>query len=162
VRRYRYVGPEEIRQSVEGQPPGACIRTLGDLERALAALAPAGEPCTFVIDVDGVLRLADRHSEHVACAGGGEVLAAGEIAFARRWNVARVSNQSTGYCPEPSSFAAVARALDAIGVRRGEAYDDALIFRRCPSCRERNVVKDEVFVCDLCGAELPAEWSFDF
>lgn len=39
------------------------------------------ETVTFVIDLDGKLRLADRNSEHVACAGGGPVLAAGEMTF---------------------------------------------------------------------------------
>jgi hypothetical protein len=41
-------------------------------------------------------------SEHVACAGGGFVLGAGEIAFSRGgngWAISEVSNQSTGYCP---------------------------------------------------------------
>jgi hypothetical protein len=33
---------------------------------------------TFAIDAKGSLRVADRRSEHVACAGGGPVLSAGE------------------------------------------------------------------------------------
>ena len=57
----------------------------GTLIRASADLAPfaTSEPITFVIGVDGVLRVADRRSEHVACAGGGDVLSAGELTAIR-------------------------------------------------------------------------------
>ena len=58
-----------------------------------------------------IARLADRHSEHVACAGGGPVLSAGEMFFLledSRAAVVEVSNQSTGYWPETSSLTAVA------------------------------------------------------
>jgi hypothetical protein len=73
---------------------------------------------TFVIDLNGDLLVADRRSEHVACAGGGPVLSAGEMFFLveeDRVEVTDVSNQSTGYCPEPSSWPGVAAALDRIG-----------------------------------------------
>ncbi|MDP3158109.1 MAG: hypothetical protein Q8N23_35890 [Archangium sp.] len=36
-----------------------------------------GEGATFVVGLAGVLRLAPRRSEHLACAGANEVLAAG-------------------------------------------------------------------------------------
>lgn len=77
-RRYHYVGPPEIAAlaSASASAPGAAVRSISDLD----ALGPSREPFTYVVDVDGVLRLAPRRSEHVACAGGGEVLAAGEIA----------------------------------------------------------------------------------
>ena len=45
---------------------------------------PAGElsePFTFVVGLDGELRLAPRRSEHVDCAAGQQVLAAGEVLF---------------------------------------------------------------------------------
>lgn len=160
-RRYRYVGPEQVRRAVAGEDAGAIVRAGDDLARLGADSA---EPFTYVIDLQGNLRLADRRSEHVACAGGEDVLAAGEIAFDRdgdRWRVAEVSNQSTGYCPEPSSWDAVARALDAIGAEHAGGFTHALVFRRCESCGERNIVKDESFVCDVCGADLPREWNFD-
>ncbi|PSM45330.1 hypothetical protein C6Y14_00035 [Streptomyces dioscori] len=48
--------------------------------RSAAELA---EPFTFMVGVDGALRLAPRRSEHVACAGGAMVLSAGEISFVR-------------------------------------------------------------------------------
>lgn len=37
---------------------------------------------TFAVDTDERLWIADRRSEHVACANGGDVLAAGELTFA--------------------------------------------------------------------------------
>lgn len=49
------------------------------LARWLAA-RPAGElsePFTFVVSLDGQLRLAPRRSEHAGCAAGQPVLAAG-------------------------------------------------------------------------------------
>ena len=122
------------------------------------------EGATFVVDVAGVLRLAPRRSEHVACAGGGEVLAAGEIVFARTnagITVREASNQSTGYCPEPESFESLAAALDRIGIARPDRYSDACTFRRCASCRQINLVKERWFECSCCGADLPREWNFD-
>ncbi|MER7889277.1 hypothetical protein ABTX15_05580 [Micromonospora sp. NPDC094482] len=161
-RRYRYVGPTDVRASVGDSPEGAPIRSSADLDAYLAAADPRDrdEPFTYVIDPGGTLRLAPRRSEHVACAGGGAVLGAGEIAFAGErdgWVVTEVSNQSTGYCPDPSSWAAVAVALDRAGVSRPEGFTAAVVFRRCLACGERNVVRDDDFICALCGAELPED-----
>ncbi|MGC5020379.1 hypothetical protein [Micromonospora sp. DT47] len=101
-RRYRYVGPADVRASVADSPEGWPIRSSVDLDTYLAAADPRDrdEPFTYVIVPGGTLRLAPRRSEHVACAGGGEVLGAGEIAFAGERDgsvVTEVSNQSTGY-----------------------------------------------------------------
>lgn len=77
------------------------------------------EPFTFVVTLNGSLRLAPRRSEHVALAAGDAVLAAGEMTFEPEgagWRVAEVTNQSTGFCPDPDSWPAVAAALDRIGV----------------------------------------------
>ncbi len=79
------------------------------------------EHFTYVVGLDGLLRLAPRRSEHVACAGGAEVLGAGEMGFGRAAGlrvVGEVSNQSTGYCPHLDSWPAVARALDRAGIDR--------------------------------------------
>src|SRR6185503_7650273 len=119
------------------------------------------DAATFVVDREGVLRLADRRSEHVACAGGEEVLSAGEIFFAGRGaEVVEVSNLSTGYCPEPSSWPAVAHALESAGIAHPGRFTAEMIFRRCTACGERNLVKDEVFVCAICDADLPGAWNF--
>lgn len=104
--------------------------------------------------------MADRRSEHVACAGGEAVLAAGELTVDERGEVLEANNQSTGYCPEPSCWTALAAALDAAGIPRPPALTRAFCFRRCESCGERNLVKDRWFECALCGAPLPEQWNF--
>lgn len=190
-RRYRYLGPPEILAAVvtgraaTSERGGWAVRSPHDLAAWLATVRPAEltEPFTFVVDVTGVLRLAPRHSEHVACADGRDVLAAGEITFfragpwkagagrevgqeagggesaGRDWMVGEVTNQSTGYCPDPDSWPAVAEALDRAGLPHPDDFTAALLFRRCPDCLERNVVRDGDFSCALCGAELPRWWN---
>lgn len=165
-RRYRYVGPAEIRAAVRPGSEGTLIGSPDDLAAWLAGRGEEerAEPFTFVIGLDGVLRLAPRRSEHVACAGGAPVLSAGEIAFSRedgRWAVSEVSNHSTGYCPDPESWPAVAAALDRAALPHPGGFTGPVVFRSCPRCRERNLVKDGDFVCAVCGAELPRAWNFD-
>ncbi|MFB6613851.1 hypothetical protein ACFCV9_06500 [Streptomyces sp. NPDC056367] len=163
---YRYVGPAELRSLVRPEAVGTGIRSAADLEGRLCALPPeeTAEPFTFVVDPAGVLRLAARRSEHVVCAGGGTVLAAGEMGFRResgRWVVAEVSNQSTGYCPDTTSWAAVAEALDAAGIAHPGGFTHEVVFRRCPGCGELGIVRDGDYFCVFCGAGLPEEWNVD-
>ncbi len=156
MRIYHYVGPAEVLMALRPLSPGRAV--LGGED-----ITDADEPFTFVIDLDGILRLAPRRSEHVACAAGRPVLSAGEIAFARQadgWEVTSATNQSTGYCPEPSSWPAVARALDRAGVRHPGWFTEEFAFRRCPGCGERNLVRDGDFTCAICEAALPASWNF--
>ena len=92
------------------------------------------------------------------------LLTAGEIAFEEDqagWRVAHASNQSTGYCPEESSWAPLARCLDALGVSHDGAFTHPVVFRRCPACGERNLVKDGDLRCAPCGGPLPAAWNFE-
>jgi hypothetical protein len=108
--------------------------------------------------------VAPRRSEHVACAGGEPVLSAGEISFARdgkRWMVNEVSNQSTGYCPDVTSWPAVAAALERAGLDHPGRFTHAVLFRRCPHCRENNIVRDNDFICVFCGTALPETWNVD-
>jgi hypothetical protein len=160
---YTYVGPEEIRRSVASSPAGTPITSTKDLETWLEANPDAlVEGATYVVDLQGRLRLAPRRSEHVACAGEEEVLAAGEIRFRRagpRLTVAEVSNQSTGYCPDTACWAAVARALGRAGMDPPQGFTREVIFRRCPRCGERNLVKEGWFVCVFCDEDLPAGWN---
>jgi hypothetical protein len=74
---------------------------------------------TFVVTSAGRLRVASRHAEHVVCARGAPVLVAGEIEIDLRRDiliVLGVTNQSTGYCPEPECFSAVRAALIECGL----------------------------------------------
>ncbi|NED34377.1 hypothetical protein [Streptomyces sp. SID8499] len=165
-RSYRYVGPVELKTAVRPGDGGRRIGSATDfggwiVEQSAAELA---EPFTFVVGMDGVLRLAPRRSEHVACAGGDMVLSAGEISFTReagRWTVREVSNQSTGYCPDGTSWAEVARALDAVELQRPSGFTHEVVFRRCPDCHEHNIVREDDFVCVFCGGDLPAAWNVD-
>lgn len=166
ARRYQYVGPSEIRLAAERTSPGTVITTVELLNRwiALADDRKSGESvtATFVIDIDGQLRLADWHSEHVAASGGKAVLSAGEITFVRRGNriqIEELTNQSTGFCPEPESWTAVETALNQIGVEHPAGFTRECIFRRCPTCGQINIVKDDWFVCAVCQRELPSDWN---
>ncbi|GLW27777.1 hypothetical protein [Actinoplanes regularis] len=162
--QYRYVGPAElcgqaivVDAVVAGTYAVLANWLAGREKRELA------EPFTFVVALDGVLRLAPRRGEHVALAGGRDVLAAGEVRFGSAgtgWRVAEVTNQSTGYCPDPDSWPAMGRALDGLGVPHPGEFTDKVIFRRCPACGERNIVRENDFVCALCDGALPAEWNF--
>jgi len=118
---------------------------------------------TFVVDESGCLRVADRRSEHVACSGGSPVLAAGEVTFGLLGNsveAQEVSNQSTGYCPEPESWKAVAEALAQAGIQGPACYTTEFIFRLCEQCGQINLVKEQLFECAVCNSILPAAWNF--
>jgi hypothetical protein len=119
-------------------------------------------PFTYVVTVDGVLRVAPRRREHVACAHGLDVLGAGEIQFdvdGAAVIVAEISNQSTGYCPDLDSWPAVAAALDRAGLRRPDHFTEPIVFRACPTCLSVNIVRDDDLTCALCGDTLPADWN---
>ncbi|MEU0087586.1 hypothetical protein [Streptomyces sp. NPDC006274] len=159
-RRYGHVDRPEIWRGAQGAPQGRIVRSAEDFHAWAGERDPAefAEPSTYVVDVDGLLRLAARRSEHVACAGRDSVRAAGEVAFRRDgggWAVAEVSNQSTGYCPDPDCRPSVAAALDRAGVARPERFTHEIVFRRCTGCGEVSIVREGDFVCVLCGQDLP-------
>lgn len=164
-RQYQYVGPDDIREAALRGPTGTLIRCVSDIAEWLRVTESETLPdgsvvATFVIDTDGLLCVAPRRSEHVGCAGGGPVLSAGEITFSPDAEVIEVTNQSTGFCPEPESWSSVAAALDAIPLGRPDDFTTRVVFRKCVSCGQRNLVKDGWFVCSVCNAELPEEWNF--
>ncbi|MEV6055195.1 hypothetical protein [Streptomyces sp. NPDC052107] len=166
LRSYRYVGPEDVRAAVRQGDTGTVVRTASEFAgwAATRTREVLAEPFTFVIGLDGALRLAPRRSEHVACAGGEPVLSAGEIGFgadAGRWTVREVSNQSTGYCPDAGSWSAVAQALDRAGVARPGSFTHEVVFRRCRTCGQHNIVREGHFVCVFCDADLPERWNPD-
>jgi hypothetical protein len=158
VRSYGYRGPENLRLASQQATTGTTIQHLGDLEGWLAEHAEAEtEGATFVVMLDGALRLAARRTEHVACARGEPVLAAGEVVFARTADgilVSEMTNQSTGYCPKPESWPAVAAALRGVGLVAPDGYTRAFVFRHCSQCNQLNIVKDDWFYCAACGTPL--------
>ena len=166
---YRYVGSKKIAERAASAPVGVRVESPEDIRRWIRQtgqkLNAAGSVvATFVIDESGGLRIADRRSEHVACAGGRPVRSAGEMTFTVRpssVSIAWITNQSTGYCPEPDSWPAVEAALARAGFASPESFDQEFVFRRCPRCGSINVVKEGVFECGVCGTPLPEEWNVD-
>jgi hypothetical protein len=169
MRLYRYVGPKSIAERVDPTALGVPIRSPQDVFRWVRETGQKADAddlviATFIIGEAGLLRVADRRSEHVACAGGGPVQSAGEITFALgkgKAGVAAVSNQSTGFCPEPESWPAVEATLRLAGLSAPDGFSPACAFRHCPKCGGINVVKDAVFECGVCGTPLPEAWNCD-
>src|SRR5688500_19009932 len=97
---YHYVGSRAMADRVRSAPRGPTISSPADLARWAFSNGARGASeitVTFIISEAGELLVADRHSEHVACAGGRLVRAAGELCFVLngdRVTVTRVSNQS--------------------------------------------------------------------
>ena len=162
---YRYIGAAELAR-FDTEPPARCaVHGHEDVRRWIAASEPSKGrsldstfTATFIIAENGVLWIADRHSEHVQCARGLPVRSAGEITFrveGTSVSVDAVTNQSTGYCPEPESWPAVEKALARAGLARPPYWTNAFVFRQCPTCGMTNIVKDGVFECGVCGSELP-------
>jgi hypothetical protein len=166
---YRYIGPKKIGARAPAAPAGIRVESPEDVLRWVRQTGQESTPAknvtaTFVIDETGSLRIADRRSEHVACAGGQPVKSAGEMTFtvvAKRVSVTWVTNQSTGYCPEPDSWPEVKGALSRAGIPAPDGFSLAFVFRRCQHCGFINLVKDEVFECGVCSTPLPAKWNLD-
>ena len=159
MRQYVYVGSLEHREHICESRAGVPVESVRDFEVWVGEVREV--TVTYVVDVRGRLLVADRHSEHVVCARGEAVLGAGEMTWVwrGRWAVEHISNQSTGYCPEPASWGAVAGALKRAGVSFPEAWGFSCEFRRCEACGELALVKEGWFVCAHCEAELPREYN---
>lgn len=165
MKLYRYVGPKQIADRIRPEAAGTPIRSPDDIRAWVRDtsqdLSADSIIATFVVDMNGLLLIADRRSEHVACAGGRPVRSAGEITFSvgRLIEVEGVSNQSTGYCPEPESWPDVAAALLQAGLVASDGFTLACVFRRCIACDSLTLVKYGVFECGSCGTELPAAYN---
>ena len=164
-RSYKYIGPDELRgSSSERHSITQPSDVLDWIAHTRQTLEHGSVTATFIVDTGGRLWVADRRSEHVACAAGQPVLSAGEMTFeveSRSVSVAAVSNQSLGYCPEPTSWPAVAAALENCGLPAPKFFTSAFTLRRCEVCGTKNVVKDGVFECGVCGSALPDVWNFE-
>jgi hypothetical protein len=158
---YSYIGPENHLLLSKTASGGKIIRQSNDVANWSHATHQVPNrvgliPATFVIDLDKNLRLADRRSEHVACAQGKEVLSAGEIFFAidgEDIEVIEISNQSTGYCPDPDSWLIVEEVLNQIGIRHPGRFTLEITFAVCQKCGQKNIVKGDRR-CGNCGFEI--------
>jgi hypothetical protein len=122
--RYRYLGdPSSLShaRTCSGHP----IRSQADLQVLTPILredraGSAAKPQTYVVTVEGIFRLGGYLNEHIEVAGGEPVMAAGEAVLEQRpdgaWRTASLNNRSYGYMPDPTSWAAVDRALATTGV----------------------------------------------
>lgn len=86
MKKYKYIGPENLLSLVKETNGGKVILSqqdvldwISDTNQELDGMNQV--TVTFIINIEGQLLIADRHSEHVACAGGKEVLSAGEMTF---------------------------------------------------------------------------------
>src|SRR5687768_11921250 len=137
MREYRYVGPNELLALVDKSSGRRFIQNSADvlswMEQTHQHPDFEGEvTVTFIIDLRGNLWIADRHSEHVVCAAGGPVLSAGEMTFQvakAKVEVLEVTNQSTGFCPEPASWPSVSNALDKVGLAHPDDFTTYFHFR---------------------------------
>ncbi len=165
-RHYQYVGQKEILEIATNQPAGTALHSKACIEKWLrdheTEIRDDGmHVMTFTLMPSGEFRIAPRRSEHVACASGGPVLSAGEVVVDSELNIKEISNQSTGFCPEPNSWNNVETALDRIGIQHPGEFTTAVVFRLCQQCGQRNIVKDDWFVCGICESELSRDWNFE-
>ena len=163
---YHYVGPPELRDAIS--PTRRRIENSSDVRAWARRYSHApGETeiiVTFIVNERGELWIADRRSEHIACAAGAPVLSAGEMTFAiadERVEVVAASNQSTGFCPQPTTWLVVAAALNKAGLPHPADFTARFDFRRCDQCGAINLVKESWFVCAICDADLARKWNFD-
>jgi hypothetical protein len=167
-REYRYIGPKVLLTVLQQTSSRVHIASADDVRQWIK---DSGQnlsrdrtvTATFIIDCEGNLWIADRHSEHVLCAAGKNVLSAGEITFLVTFatvEVTDITNQSTGYCPEPESWEAVGTALDQIGFGHPPEFTAAYQFRRCDSCGTTNIVKDDWYECAVCQSSLSTVWNY--
>ncbi len=154
---YTFVGKKELLDLVKPHLKGYCIKSILDVENWIATSKQRPDSnseitATFVIDLEYSLLINDRHSEHVVCANGKNVLSAGEITFEITKNksisISQITNQSTGYCPSPKSWAAVSESLEKIGIDYPDYFTTVFEFRICERCGWINLIKDNYFVCE--------------
>lgn len=167
---YNYIGPKQILQRVKPIYKGTIVKKSEDIfhwinEQNESAKIGDLTICTFVIDLNGNLLIANRHSEHVQCAFGKDVLSAGEISFLiekqQQIFIESITNQSTGYCPAASSWAEVEKALQKIeGLNVPDGFEPSFVFSYCPNCQTRQIVKEAFYYCPSCEGELLSEEAF--
>lgn len=165
---YSYIGSQEIFDALDFNFKSYKISNSDDvffwIKSTSQEIINNSVIATFIIDENHNLFINDRHSEHVLCAGGRKVLSAGEILFlidGKDISINEISNQSTGYCPKPESWKEVEYALKNIEITHPNYFTTAFDFRYCQKCKSINLIKEDFFLCQICGTDLEKEWNFD-
>ncbi len=167
---YSFVGNNILLNLIKPELKGFHIKSMSDVELWISKNHQQADfnheiTATFVIDLNFNLLVNDRHSEHVVCANGQNILSAGEITFeilAKYKNkkskiiISKITNLSTGYCPSPTSWIAIQKTLEKIDIPFPTFFTTAFQFRICNKCGWINVIKDNFFVClnEKCKNEL--------
>jgi hypothetical protein len=165
AKQYFYIGPTNIPHN-NSFLQRFCITNSRDVAKWIDITQQehsSSITATYIIDIDKNLWITDRHYEHVACAQGKAVLAAGEISFFQQnqdIEIIYISNQSTGYCPEPSCWSVVQDVLIQAEICHPASFSLECIFRRCEDCGQRNIVKDNDYHCAVCNHPLSRHWNF--
>lgn len=159
---YRYVGSAEIRKQADAPIERFHPRSLRELHQWMAHRSLRHATFTYVVTLDSRLLLSARGTEHVALAQGANVRGAGELSLEIPRGLVQltsVTNQSTGYCPEPSCWPHVKAALEAVGIAPPNGFTHEFHFRRCTRCHTINLLKPEFPDCPVCGEQLPEQWN---
>ena len=168
IKEYRYIGSQDIIDNLPEKSARVCVTSAKDVLKwiKISKQSPEYDSCyvaTFIISTDGNLWINDRHSEHVLCANGENVLSAGEITFEvdkDELEIIAISNQSTGYCPEPASWNSVAIALKDTKIPYPDDFTAKYTFRKCDKCGQKNIIKDEWYFCAVCDEPISKTWNF--
>ena len=165
---YFYVGPKEIEARVDKKYEGSKINQIADIQKWMEesnqTITNEIVIATFIVNEQEELVVSDRHLEHLVCAGGRNVLSAGEITFSfdqKEVYVSEISNQSTGYCPKPISWEIVEIVLNNIKIDHPKYFTRAYEFRYCENCQTKNLIKEKIYECAVCSFDLDAEWNFN-
>jgi hypothetical protein len=103
TRVFGYVGPPELRATVRPDSEGRIIRSAAGLDAWLSGRGPAEttEPFTFVVALDGLLRLAPRRSERGPRGRHGGTGCRRDGIHGGRWTVHKVTNHSVEWNAGP-------------------------------------------------------------
>lgn len=146
-RLYRYVGPAELLENAHGPIDRLQPASLAELSAWVAKQSSTGATFTFIVDASGLLWLSDRGTEHVSCARGRTVRAAGEVTFWRTPSamaISSITNQSTGFCPEPDCWTCTREALVRAGLAAPDGFTQSVSpSRRCTTCGTKNLLKSK-------------------
>ncbi|AZZ91839.1 hypothetical protein EUZ85_14310 [Hahella sp. KA22] len=166
---YSYVGPKDLLLLVDNDVERFAIyshldvldwksKTEQTLQKDKTITA------TYIIDTNDTLYIGDRHMEHVSCAIGDHIKAAGEITFeitTHQVSIIGATNQSTGYCPEKSCWNELRKALEKTSMRTVNGFTESFEFRICTHCKTINIIKESVFYCAVCDSKLSKHWNIN-